>query len=159
MSLEYGKDEKSAKLECRAVMRDGRKILGELGTQDGTRSFLEAPTQVVAKIPQSSSSNCPQIIKTHGFLSRAEIQCGFRYYNNKIFQAAKDCTQPLPEATVKKLISSGFETFDRNERSRGRAMVCADVLKELSNFVQAGPRITGPVAGAALRHGIRQAKR
>jgi hypothetical protein len=44
-SLEYGEDKKSAKLECRAMMRDGRKIVAELATQDGNQSFLEAPAQ------------------------------------------------------------------------------------------------------------------
>jgi hypothetical protein len=143
-SLEYGKDEKSAKLECRAVMRDGRKILGELGTQDGTRSFLEAPAQVVAEIPQSSSSNCPKIIQTHGFLVRAESQCGFGNSSIVMFQAAKNCAQQLPKATVLKLISSGAETFDRNEKGRGRATVCADVLQQFSNFVEPRKAVPKP---------------
>ena len=134
--LEYGKDGKSAKLECRAVMRDGRKIIAELTGQDINQSFLEVPAQATAQNSQTSSSNCSQIIKTNGFLSRAQFQCGFRYYSNEMLQAAKNCSQPLPEATTKELISSGMATFDRNEKERGRATICADVLQRFPNFLR-----------------------
>jgi hypothetical protein len=92
-----------------------------------------------AYMTEESSSpkpDCVGILKTHGFLSRAQFQCGFNHYSEEMLQKAKVCAQTLKEAEMKALVASGMQTFDRNERERGHAEICKEVLRDFPNIIR-----------------------
>jgi|SRR5271166_744120 len=62
---------------------------------------------------------CTEILKTHGFLSRAQFQCDFREYSQNMINAAKECSRLFKPAKVKELLMSGMRTFDERESEKG----------------------------------------
>lgn len=71
------------------------------------------------------ADDCGQILRTHGFLSRAQFQCGFKDYDAALMASAKACSAETPPAEAKKALLSGMENFDSNERQAGHAKVCS----------------------------------
>ena len=79
--------------------------------------------------------SCINIIKTHGFLSRAQFQCGFNNYSNEMIQSAKTCSQNLAKDQIEESLKSGMQTFDRNEKERGHNQMCQDILRDFPNHI------------------------
>jgi CHAT domain-containing protein/Tfp pilus assembly protein PilF len=77
-------------------------------------------------------SDCPQMLQSHGFLSRARGKCDFPEYSDIIANAAGSCAAKLPAAAVREAIQSGVDAFDNGERSRGSKALCDMVAKEFS---------------------------
>ena len=90
----------------------------------------------VQALANTENSNCVNIIKTHGFLSRAQFQCGFKYYSNEMMQEAKACSQTLPEKESMELLKFGMQSFDRNEMERGHIQLCEDILHSFPNILR-----------------------
>jgi hypothetical protein len=83
-----------------------------------------------------SDEVCVSIIKTHGFLSRAQFQCGFEYYSNEMIQEAKTCSETLPENEKRGLLKLGMQLFDRNEKERGHVQICEDILRDFPKILR-----------------------
>jgi CHAT domain-containing protein/tetratricopeptide (TPR) repeat protein len=97
---------------------------------NGTNPALaQAPTLLPADF------DCAQLMKTHGFLSRAQFQCGFNDYSEDMMQTARICAKRLGESKVKAQLAGGMEVFDRNEQERGRVQLCKDVLASFPGMV------------------------
>ena len=79
---------------------------------------------------------CAGILKAHGFLSRAQFQCAFGYYSNAMIESARACAKNLAEAEAKQLLLQGMQTFDLDEKERGHAALCAQVLRDFSGMVR-----------------------
>lgn len=85
-----------------------------------------AEAQTQKRAPQQGS--CEQTIETHGFLSRGQFQCGFRYYSEDMLGAARACTRQMSDAEAKRWLKSGMEMYDLNEGKRGHEAMCASLL-------------------------------
>ena len=62
---------------------------------------------------------CVATIEAHGFLSRAQFQCGIKDYSEAMFLAAKDCIASLSSQRVNNLLRKGMVTFDDREKRSG----------------------------------------
>jgi hypothetical protein len=83
-----------------------------------------------------SSKVCEDILKTHGFLSRAQFQCGYEYYSDEMMQEAKACSDTLTENERRELLKFGMQLFDRNEKERGHVQICDDILQDFPNIIR-----------------------
>jgi hypothetical protein len=121
------------RLECRALLRDGRRLTAFLTIEQDDEAFLNPPKR---KSDELGERQCTGIIKTHGFLSRAQFQCGFSRYSTEMLEASRNCAKVLSDTATKRLLTEGMRTFDTNERKRGRKQLCSDILREFRNFIQ-----------------------
>ena len=125
----------NSKIECHAILKDGRTLTASfISDYNWTAVFgeLRAPGQKPAPHPEA----CERILQTHGFLSRAQFQCHYRYYSMSMLQEAKACSANLSEERVKEIVGTGMKSFDRNESERGHDKLCRDILKDFGNFIR-----------------------
>lgn len=99
--------------------------------------LLAAPLQSQQAQAPQRPENCDAIIKTHGFLSRAQFQCGFGYYSNDMMLAARECSSGRRPEQVSKLLRQGMETFDADEREMSHDALCQDILQKFPKIVGA----------------------
>jgi hypothetical protein len=121
-----------AKLECRALY-GGKRLTAVLQSADADLSFLQ-PSGDADAGATAAGADCSGILKTHGFLSRAQFQCGFGKYSEEMTEAARTCRNTVGDKS-KDLILSGMQTFDRNEKERGRSQLCRDVLSSFAGMI------------------------
>jgi tetratricopeptide (TPR) repeat protein len=88
-----------------------------------------------------SKEKCATIVRTHGFLSRAQFQCGFSYYSDEMLNAAKACTQMLSSDEMTASLRAGMQTFDRNETERGHDDLCQDIRKSFPKVFGSSERL------------------
>ena len=89
-----------------------------------------------AQTKVENDAECQKILKAHGFLSRAQFQCGFREYSNEMIESARRCAQRLNKTVSKDLLSSGMATFDENEREKGHKLLCEEILSQFPGIVR-----------------------
>jgi len=82
------------------------------------------------------SKRCATTIQMHAFLSRAQFQCGYRYYSSEFLNGAKACARDMNEATTQKELSAGMKLFDTRERQRGHKRLCQEILRSFPNIVK-----------------------
>jgi hypothetical protein len=120
---------------------DGHSIELCQSSNIDVRLLISAPVTLLIderlrKIAQPNDKvTCENIMKTHGFLSRAQFQCGFRAYSNDMMASAKKCSQGMSEHLIQELLKSGMETFDRVEHERGHEQICQDILADFPGIV------------------------
>jgi hypothetical protein len=124
----------SVKIECRALLKDGRKIAASMRSTEGWHSIVGKPPSGQAERSETKEK-CLHRISTYSFLMRAMFQCRFRDITKSIFEAARECAETVSEAENKEAVEGGMEMFNRNEKERGHARVCRDVLRDFRNFV------------------------
>lgn len=122
------------KLDCKAVLRDGRKLSSLLKNEKQTETFLglKLPT---SQLPTSQKSKCEKLINVHGMLTRAQFQCNFGKYNSALVDQVRDCGPVVGANNVEPLLLDGMKTFDANEQEHGRQAVCSAILKAFPNYV------------------------
>lgn len=129
-------------VECKALLRDGRKVSATLDGIAGAPFKIggtgqpAAGAQASAELPKRDGERCGRLMQMHGFLSRAQFQCRFNGYNQKLIDEAAVCGAKAGEATFKDDVASGMKTFDRDEKERGRGALCAEILKEFPSYVR-----------------------
>jgi hypothetical protein len=80
---------------------------------------------------------CEQIVSLHGLLSRAQLQCGYSQYNQELIDDSRKCFEhELGDKRGTEVLKFGMREFDRNESKQGRKAICADLLKEFSEYVR-----------------------
>ncbi|WP_436660332.1 hypothetical protein [Acinetobacter sp. P1(2025)] len=92
-----------------------------------------------ALVPKSGNepTYCEQIVSLHGFLSRAQFECGYSKYNEELITDSAKCFKhELGDEYGKKVLTFGMEEFDRNVQDKGKPQICRDLLKEFSEYVQ-----------------------
>jgi hypothetical protein len=85
------------------------------------------------------NSDCERTMKSHGFLSRAQFQCGFDDYSADMMEKAKGCAQQIDKAAVSEALKEGASVFDANEQKQGHVQICGDILRDFSNVVRLRP--------------------
>lgn len=96
-------------------------------------TLLPISTQTLS---EENTDLCRRILKTHGMLSRAQFQCGFRYYGTEMFESAKECSSLFSDEEKKDILSYGMGIFDANEQERGRKKLCSDMLKDFPKILK-----------------------
>lgn len=89
--------------------------------------FLAIPSEIAHAL------DCEKFLKTHGFLSRAQFQCGFEKYPQDYIEQARGCAAHLSEARLNEGLASGMKTFDDRESEEGRKPLCQRVFKSFPN--------------------------
>jgi hypothetical protein len=120
-------------IECRSVLRDGRKLLARLSSDSEWKAIfgsLRRPGDVSA----AADEDCSDLMKFRGFLTRAQAQCGYKFRSDSLLQKAKQCSIHTSQEKMEEITIEGMATFDRNEKERGHAKVCADVLKDFPDL-------------------------
>jgi hypothetical protein len=98
--------------------------------------FAFAISRGQAADSNSEEEHCSQIMRIHGFLSRARLQCGFGYYSDEMLSEAGSCSKQYTEAQTKQLLGEGMQTFDRNEQEKGHVSLCKQVLEDFPNLIR-----------------------
>jgi len=80
--------------------------------------------------------SCEQTVEMHGFLSRGQFQCEFRYYAESMLEAAHECTSHMQEAEVRHWLDRGMRLYDFNESKRGHAAMCASLLADFPQILR-----------------------
>jgi len=85
-------------------------------------------------------TQCESIVRSHGFLSRAQFQCGFDRYSQQMIESARQCSRELAPARQTELLRDGMALFDYNEKVRGnRPDLCRSVLEDFPTVVSNTP--------------------
>ena len=66
----------------------------------------------LAMASRADAADCDQILRMHGFLSRAQFQCNFRSYSEALLTQAHDCIQQMGEARFKEQVMAGMKLFE-----------------------------------------------
>jgi hypothetical protein len=98
--------------------------------------FAFAISRGQAADSNSEEEHCSQIMRIHGFLSRARLQCGFGYYSDEMLSEAGTCSKHYTEAQTKQLLSEGMQTFDKNEQEKGHDLLCSQILEDFPNLIR-----------------------
>jgi len=122
-------------IECRAVLRDGRKLVADFSSDQEWKAIL-GNLKRPGDVTSGADDECADIVKFHGFLTRAQSQCGYKFLSDAFQQKARQCSSRTSQERVEEIIKTGMSTFDRNEKERGHAKVCADVLKDFSDILR-----------------------
>lgn len=69
--------------------------------------------------------DCPDFLRMHGMLRRAQAQCAFESFNPEIVDTARNCYGRLGAGTGASAMRAGAAEFDRMADLRGRAGACA----------------------------------
>jgi aspartyl protease family protein len=89
--------------------------------------------------PITTKEKCPDFLKVRAFLSMAQLQCKFRFYNDELLlNAEKKCFQLL-NLSVEQLEVTYLEQarrFNILERTKGHKEVCEGILKDFPDVVQ-----------------------
>lgn len=117
-------------IDCKAVLEDGRKLAASV--KDAASN---APNLAQAASPEPKE-DCKTLLRTHGFLSRAQFQCGYRSYSQSMLNSARACGPRMSEQDVKAALRAGMETFDRSESQRGHKSLCDEILRKFPNVVR-----------------------
>jgi hypothetical protein len=84
----------------------------------------------------SGEEDCHKTLRIHGFLSRAQFQCGFADYSAVMMSSAKRCFAEEGEASSRDDVEAGMKLFDAETRTRGHARECQAVLHDFSGLVR-----------------------
>jgi hypothetical protein len=94
-----------------------------------------AASVLLLSAASASALDCEAYVKLHGFLSRAQFQCGFSRYAKDVLAQARDCGQHMSEARMSESLASGMKLFDERETERGHTTICNSVLKDFPKAV------------------------
>jgi hypothetical protein len=120
----------NVELNCKALLRDGRKLSSSLVNQSQKDNFLGVELEAVAR------DKCKMTLKMHGILSRAQFQCGFSKYNTALIDEAKTCAPTVGEDNLEGLLREGMSLFDKQEKERGRKVACRSILADFPAYVR-----------------------
>jgi hypothetical protein len=116
-------------VECHAILKDGRKISGRMP------SARVKKTNVRPSPNPHQANHCSSLVKLHAFLTRAQFQCGYRYYSNEMLEQAQQCKEMLADKETQRTIDDGVVLFDRREKNVGRRALCRVILRDFPTIV------------------------
>ena len=108
------------------------KIIGSAALSVAILTSVSVKAQ--DKAPEEGS--CEQTIETHGFLSRGQFQCNFRYYGGNMLEAARACGSHMEKDALDHWLSSGMRLYDYNESKRGHLAMCASLLVDFPKILR-----------------------
>jgi len=102
--------------------------------------FTRPPGEIIGTISHKQtagdSADCEKLLKTHGFLTRAQFQCGFENYSSQLIEDARTCAQRLTDAELNKKLLAGMTLFDHEEKEKGHSQICTDVLRDFPSYIK-----------------------
>ena len=134
---EDASDKRFHKIECKALLHDGRKIVANLdGKSDGKPDSMTAQAGSDTDPDGNPESSCEKVIRLHGMLSRAQFQCGYGKYNRTLINQAAACAKDVGDENMKRKLESGMHDFDANEKEKGHKGFCSELLRVFPQFVR-----------------------
>lgn len=80
---------------------------------------------------------CEQIVSVHGLLSRAQIECGYREYNEELISDSAKCFKhELGDKYGSEVLMFGMKEYDRHVKEDGKEFTCKYILKEFADYVR-----------------------
>ena len=89
-----------------------------------------------ADAPKGWEGDCPTTLKMHGLLSRARVQCGFRFYSERMLTDAKTCQKRTAKTQVTATLASGVTLFDKVDKAKGHKAACQQMARDFPMVVQ-----------------------
>jgi hypothetical protein len=84
-----------------------------------------------------TQSNPEIVLKLHGFLSRAQFECGFRSYSQQMTDFAVAAAAQMPsEKAVSALMADGMKSFDLGATHSSLRGACAAAAKSFPTVVR-----------------------
>ncbi|MGK8803980.1 MULTISPECIES: hypothetical protein [Acinetobacter] len=96
-------------------------------------------TSVYAMQPKNGEepTYCEQVVALHGFLSRAQYDCNYRYYSKEFMRDVKKCTiHELGDEYAEEVLKFGISQFEEREDETPKAQLCKEILKDFPNYVK-----------------------
>jgi hypothetical protein len=102
------------------------------------KELVSAQAEQATPEPQAQSGEeCHKTLKFHGYLSRAQFQCGFQRYSEALLSAARQCNAEVGDnAAVRNDLAVGMQVFDFEEKQRGHPRECQYILQHFNDLVQ-----------------------
>jgi hypothetical protein len=145
--LEPGNATKVSEGACKFFVSQGRLtgIMCAAKIDEGNRRTVaivafDVPPVVAAQSTEGINAagkvdKCSVLLKIHGYLTRAQFQCGFTNYSLSMLSNAKSCSEHFDGQTMKRLLMSGMLAFDRDEHKHGHASICESILTKYPDIV------------------------
>lgn len=96
-------------------------------------------TSVYALAPKNGEepTYCEQVVALHGFLSRAQYECKYRYYSKEFMHDVGKCSRhELGDKYTEEVLKFGISQFQEREDETPKAQLCKDILKAFPNYVK-----------------------
>jgi CHAT domain-containing protein/Tfp pilus assembly protein PilF len=69
------------------------------------------------------------MLQTHGFLSRAQLQCDLTYQSQNMLAAAKQCFGRVAKPNAELALRKGMERFDVLQAEKGKEALCNEIIR------------------------------
>lgn len=80
---------------------------------------------------------CEQAVALHGFMTRAQFTCKYRYYAQTLITDAAKCTKhELGDKYSQEVIKFGMSQFDERRAEVGKDKLCKEVLLDFPEYVK-----------------------
>ncbi len=94
-------------------------------------------THALAPKNGTEPTYCEQVVALHGFISRAQFTCNYRYYAKSLISDAAKCTKhEVGEKYSMEVIKFGMSQFDERRAEVGKEKLCKEVLKDFPEYVK-----------------------
>lgn len=98
-------------------------------------SFSQASHSLAPKNGEEPTF-CEQVVSVHGLLSRAQIECGYREYNEELISDSAKCFKhELGDKYGSEVLMFGMKEYDRHVKEDGKEFTCKHILKEFPDYV------------------------
>ena len=87
-------------------------------------------------ISQAQANECDELVKMHGLLGRAYVQCHFTFYSRGFVIQAEACGSKMGDKVYKKQLSEGTAAFEAKASQMGQPALCAKILKDFPYTVR-----------------------
>jgi hypothetical protein len=85
---------------------------------------------------QVRAHECDELVKMHGLLGRAFIQCRYTFYSRGFVLQAEACGGKIGDKAYKQLLAEGKEAFDTRSIQMGQPALCSKILKDFPYTVR-----------------------
>ena len=98
-------------------------------------TILFGLTLVMIQEP-AHAHECEELVKMHGLLGRAFIQCHFTFYSRGFVIQAEACASKIGDKAFKQGLAEGKEAFETRSIQMGQPALCSKILKDFPYTVR-----------------------
>ena len=84
----------------------------------------------------AQANECEELVKMHGLLGRAYVQCHFTFYSRGFVIQAEACGSKMGDKVYKQQLSEGTAAFEAKASQLGQPALCAKILKDFPYTVR-----------------------
>jgi hypothetical protein len=84
----------------------------------------------------AQANECEELVKMHGLLGRAYVQCHFTFYSRGFVIQAEACGSKMGDKVYKQQLSEGTAAFEAKASQMGQPALCAKILKDFPYTVR-----------------------